>query len=407
MATSGSSLIINPPIFDETKMTWREYKKEIEVWSMLTNLAKQKRGPALWMSLKGKAKEAIKEMDLNEIKAENGLDEMIRRLDEIFKTDNNQAAYMAYKNFETFIRPQEMSFQDFVIKFEALNSQLKRYNMILPDGVLAYRFLHSSNLKEEDMKLCRATISEFKYSDMKNRVLSMYGDKAQSSFDAIAVKPEPVFYGENRGSFNYRNNRRGWNNRNYRGATRGGNNFVHPPSKPTNPVGPNGKINLCAICGSKYHYARQCPEVAGENEKMKAQHVGLVEDIIENINQQKIVNEDEISLFQDAVDDNSLKWFLGETLGCAVIDSGCSKTVAGITWLNCFLETLNDDELLNIRRKESNQTFKSGKGEPIKSKGKVFIPVVLGKKNVTIELDGVDAHIPLLLSKVPNFRSKF
>ena len=92
MATSGSSLIINPPVFDETKMTWREYKKEIEVWSMLTNLAKQKRGPALWMSLKGKAKEAIKEMDLNEIKAENGLDEMIRRLDEIFKTDDNQAA---------------------------------------------------------------------------------------------------------------------------------------------------------------------------------------------------------------------------------------------------------------------------------------------------------------------------
>jgi len=92
MATSGSSLIINPPIFDETKMTWREYKKEIEVWSMLTNLDKQKRGPALWMSLKGKAKEAIKEMDLNEIKAENGLDEMIRKLDEIFKTDDNQAA---------------------------------------------------------------------------------------------------------------------------------------------------------------------------------------------------------------------------------------------------------------------------------------------------------------------------
>ena len=104
-------------------------------------------------------------------------------------------------------------------------------------------------------------------------------------------------------------------------------------------------------------------------------------------------------MFQDAVDDNSLKWFLGETLGCAVIDSGCSKTVAGITWLNCFLETLNDDELLNIRRKESNQTFKFGKGEPIKSKGKVFIPVILGKKNVTLELDVVDAHIPLNLSK--------
>ena len=60
MATSGTNTIISPPIFDEAKMTWREYKKEIEVWSMLTSLSKQKRGPALWMNLKGKAKEAVK-----------------------------------------------------------------------------------------------------------------------------------------------------------------------------------------------------------------------------------------------------------------------------------------------------------------------------------------------------------
>ena len=401
MATSGTNTIISPPIFDEAKMTWREYKKEIEVWSMLTSLSKQKRGPALWMNLKGKAKEAVKEMDLNEIKAEDGLEKMIRKLDEIFKTDDNQAAYMAYRDFENFVRPQDMNFQDFVIKFEALNSQLKRHNMDLPDGVLAYRFLHSSNLKEGDMKLCRATISEFKYSEMKNRVLSMYGDKVQTSFDAVAVKPEPVFYGENRGSYNpynHRNNRRGWN-RYTRGGTRGGNNFVQPPTKPTNPIGPNGRINLCAICGSKYHYARQCPDGQVDGQ-VKAQHVGLVEDIIENINlQNPNVENDEISLFQDTADNNSLKWFLGETLGCAVIDSGCSKTVAGKTWLNCFLETLNEDELMNIHRKESNQVFKFGKGEPIKSKGKVFIPVILGKKNVTIELDVVDAHIPLLLSK--------
>ena len=87
MATSGTNTIISPPIFDEAKMTWREYKKEIEVWSMLTSLSKQKRGPALWMNLKGKAKEAVKEMDLNEIKAEDGLEKMIRKLDEIFKTN--------------------------------------------------------------------------------------------------------------------------------------------------------------------------------------------------------------------------------------------------------------------------------------------------------------------------------
>ena len=44
MATSGTNTIISPPIFDEAKMTWREYKKEIEVWSMLTTGSVKKKG---------------------------------------------------------------------------------------------------------------------------------------------------------------------------------------------------------------------------------------------------------------------------------------------------------------------------------------------------------------------------
>ena len=80
-------------------------------------------------------------------------------------------------------------------------------------------------------------------------------------------------------------------------------------------------------------------------------------------------NDDvKIGLYQDsAVDDKSLQLFLGKTLGCAVVDSGYSKTVAGSKWLNCFLEMLDEKELEQISRKESNQTFKFGKGDSIKS----------------------------------------
>ena len=59
---AASHALVTPPDFDESKMTWREYKKEIEVWSSLTNLAKEKQVPALWMALKGKAKEAVKKI---------------------------------------------------------------------------------------------------------------------------------------------------------------------------------------------------------------------------------------------------------------------------------------------------------------------------------------------------------
>ena len=69
--------LIAPPDYDESKMTWREYKKEVEVWSTLTNLSKHKQGPALWMALKGKAKEAVKDMEISEIKKDTGLDDMM------------------------------------------------------------------------------------------------------------------------------------------------------------------------------------------------------------------------------------------------------------------------------------------------------------------------------------------
>ena len=81
--------IIGPPNYDEAKFSWKEYKKEVEVWAMLTNLPKKKQGPALWMSLSGKAKEAIQDMDTDEIKADDGLHMTVAKLDSLFEVDDN------------------------------------------------------------------------------------------------------------------------------------------------------------------------------------------------------------------------------------------------------------------------------------------------------------------------------
>ena len=114
----ASEKSIGPPAFDESTCTWREYKKEVLVWQSFTSLAPSRQGPALWMTLKGKAKEAVKDMELDTIKGDTGIDKMIQKLDTVFKTDDNQAAYLAYKNFESYVRPSDMSMQDFVVKFE-------------------------------------------------------------------------------------------------------------------------------------------------------------------------------------------------------------------------------------------------------------------------------------------------
>ena len=437
---STSNVILTPPDFDENKTTWREYKKEVEVWSSLTSLSQEKQGPALWMALKGKAKEAVKEMEISDIKKDDGLTLMMEKLDEVFKTDDNQAAYLAYRDFENFVRPPEMSFQDFVIKFEAQNSQIVRHKMVLPDGVLAYRFLHSANLKEDEVKLCRATISDFTYDEMKRKVLSLFGDKVQTNESQMSIKSEPVFYGQQSSSNRWNDHKRDsdsvraydsrwndhrrdgdsaraydsrWNDQNKRGSGRGGNRGgqsrggsergvsggrggsergkfnggrdLYTTQKTPNPTGPNGKPRQCGVCSSIYHFARNCPET--QESESSSNNVAFVQ------------QDEVISLFQGANDNDSLKWFLGETIGCAVVDSGCSKTVAGSQWVDCFLESLDETEVKKIYTKESNETFKFGKGDSIRSSGKIVIPVEFGKQKVTIESDIVEADIPLLLSK--------
>ena len=51
-----------------------------------------------------------------------------------------------------------------------------------------------------------------------------------------------------------------------------------------------------------------------------------------------------------------------------------------------------------ITHGESKKYFRFGEGVVFKSQGLVKIPVVIGRKKVTLETNVVDSHIPLLLS---------
>ena len=141
---------IPPPEFSES-MSWTDYKKEIKIWQALTTLDDAKQGPCLYLSLKGKAREAALELDIDAIKGEDGVNLILKRLDELYLEDTMQTAYLAYQNFETFKRPETMNMKDYLVKFEQLYTKIKDHQMILPDGVLAYRVLNSANLSNEQM----------------------------------------------------------------------------------------------------------------------------------------------------------------------------------------------------------------------------------------------------------------
>lgn len=374
---------IPPPEFSES-MGWTDYKKEIKIWQALTTLEDEKQGPCLYLSLKGKAREAALELDIDKIKGKDGVDLILKRLDELFLEDTTQTAYLSYQNFETFKRPEAMNMKDYLVKFEQLYNKIKDHQMVLPDGVLAYRVLNSANLSNEQMTLCRATMTDLKYEEMVKQLKRLFADAITSApvgaqYTQGATKEEPVFftdndtdtnpvyYGDSRRRMGYRSNR-GRGRGNFSQQRRGGSDHKGI----MNPVDRDGNVTRCRLCDSKFHWHQDC-----------------------TVNPKGL---DKITLFQAKdIDNEETRIFVGETLNCAVLDSGCSQTVCGKNWLKCFQESLEDEA--NITAKPSSATFKFGNGGPVKSLKKVSLPVSIGVQEINLEADVVDTDIPLLLSK--------
>ena len=86
-------------------------------------------------------------------------------------------------------------------------------------------------------------------------------------------------------------------------------NWRNPPNDPwqTNPLNPHDNISWCGICQSIFHWDKECTPNSS-----------------------------------------------GETLNLAVLGSGCTKTMCGEEWLNCYLDTSSEKE------QKKTQFVKSG-----------------------------------------------
>jgi transposase InsO family protein len=103
-------------------------------------------------------------------------------------------------------------------------------------------------------------------------------------------------------------------------------------------------------------------------------------------------------LYTDA-DSSQLCLLVGETLGQAIIDTGCPHTVTGDPWLQTYLDTLSRKDRLSIRTQNTNNKFRFGDGTTYSSKYHMIIPVYIGRNRYKLGVDVVDCNIPLLLSR--------
>ena len=167
--------IKTPPALRED-IPYESWKKEINIWQRFTTLEKRKQALAIFLSLEGKAREVVLEIDIDNLDKDDGVERILTQLDKLYLKDKLQLAYQAYDNFEKFKRPTEMPISEFVVEFERLYNKAKAYEMILPDGILAYKFLNNANITDSHEKLIRATMTALSYNSMKEQLRKIFGD---------------------------------------------------------------------------------------------------------------------------------------------------------------------------------------------------------------------------------------
>ena len=129
----------------------------MKIQELVSSLDKAKRAIMVFLSLEGKARDVVFELDTAVLNSEDRMKKLYEKLDTLFQEDINQSAFRAYETFENFRRPPGMSLEDFLIEFGQHVAKLKDFNILLPEPVLTFRAQKSANITLDNDKLVKAS----------------------------------------------------------------------------------------------------------------------------------------------------------------------------------------------------------------------------------------------------------
>ena len=144
----------------------------------------------------------------------------------------------------------------------------------------------------------------------------------------------------------------------------------------------------CLIYDSKMRWAKHCLHRIIKDSANNAEVSESECEDTENV---------QITLITEKFEVNNV--FLADMSCSAAIYTACSEAVARIDWLIIFTKNLYEYLLNQVLYKKWNTPLKFGDARKVYSQNKAKIPAKIGKTPCNIEINIVDAKIPLLLSK--------
>ena len=387
-------------------LSYDDWKKELNIWKTFTSLNPEKQGPAVFLTLTGKAREAVlNDVEPTDLSAGDGLMKLTNSLDTIYLKDESQTQFAAFDDFITYRRKSSEGLKNFLIEFDLRYKKIKNQKMELPEGVQAYCLLKCANLDSGQEQLCKATCQELTYENMKKQVQKLISNK--ECVDTSEISPihftedqedHQAFYGSS--------------NKNYRRFNQPDENASRNPKR-MNPPDEYGNPTPCRYCHSIYHWIDKCPD-APDSARRPRNHRSLRGRATRPFsrtsrggnqwNSNRGSNEDIYFTECSETDcvflaEEQEMDLLKEAIGHCVVDSGCSRTVCGELWLSSYLDSLSTRDRENVLSRPSYYNFKFGVGKVYRSSQEVTIPIYIQGRKLKISTQVVEANIPLLLSR--------
>ena len=431
---------LSPPSFCKSK-SYDLYKTELLAYSKLSDLPKTKIGLAIALSLPESDETRIREKVFNQIPIddltkENGLKILMDFMDTHLATDDLTDCLQKFEDFDAFSRQDGQSYNEYIAIFDDKYRKIEKKKMRLPSEILAFKLLRNSKISDKDKMLVLTGMDyeerDTLYEQAKRSLKKFKGDEIKSE----NIKFEPAFLAENeealmaagyvkRGFRRRGNNFRG---NNFRGYGRGSGFSSSPRGKQINPTGPDGNLLKCKSCSSYRHMSDRCPDNTNPTKPdgtyLTCKSCGSIRHMLskcpdswENMAKVNITENDATEEHPVYLTEENAVLFTGsrkqeiqqlgtEARNCAVLDSACSSTVCGRTWLNSYIDSLDDDDTRKITFKEGHKVFKFGGGTKLKSGGEYLLPVQIVGNNITVKTDVVESDIPLLLSRASMKKAK-
>ena len=288
------------PEFNGKQEDYEEWKIIAEDWIWMTKDEVKGQGVVLRQAVKGKALQVLLDIDKETIRGSNGADEVIKRLDAVYKKEEVFEHYGKALAFLKIERKKKETMNEFLQRYDHAAYCCKREGEAVIQGNM--RAVHL-------MEAARLT------DDQTHMVIAASG-KDKLNFDTIKMVLKRMFESTEKGEKVEESWMEG-RGMNLRGE---GNRETDKGQK--NPMR-FGRVTTCAVCGSEYHWARQCPKNVmnrnkreiGQGDRREAGHGKSKEDSKEEKGNKVYMSTEEDAEFWNEVE--------------GILDTGCKNSVIG------------------------------------------------------------------------------